>query len=321
MIMFVKRMNEFSKIMDSKKITTENKPLIAAGWLRALLFLIAFFLCTYLIAIIWTTLISMILQAGGSKEETIKQHALLHPLLQGALASLTAALICSSLFTRFINKEAYSSIGWPWKGHAHHAATGFFAGIMILGTGSFLLYFTGHLEWTDIHFNTSDFVYAFFLMLAVSAGEEIAIRGYLLNNLMRSMNKWLALIVSALVFSALHLNNPDISIWSLADIFAGGLLLGVNYIFTRNLWFGIFLHFSWNFFQGPVLGYKVSGLALGSVLEQEVSGSDWLTGGAFGFEGSAIATGLILISTVILGWVYQRRERMHRIADNASLLS
>ena len=28
-----------------------------------------------------------------------------------------------------------------------------------------------------------------------------------------------------------------------------GLFLGINYIYTRNLWFSIFFHFSWNFFQ------------------------------------------------------------------------
>ena len=84
-------------------------------------------------------------------------------------------------------------------------------------------------------------------------------------------------------------------------------LLGINYIYTKNLWFGILLHFSWNFFQGPLLGFEVSGLPLQSLLQHDIQGSELLTGGKFGFEGSLVATVLLTMAIVILAWVYEKK--------------
>ncbi len=109
-------------------------------------------------------------------------------------------------------------------------------------------------------------------------------RGYILNNLMESMNKWAALGVSAGLFTMAHGSNPGISFIAVINLALAGLLLGVNYIYTRNIWFGICFHFSWNFLQGPVLGYQVSGLPLQSVLQPSLQGPWWLTGGSFGIE-------------------------------------
>lgn len=115
-------------------------------------------------------------------------------------------------------------------------------------------------------------------MALVAFAEELVFRGYILNNLLQSMNKWTALIISSLLFTLFHLSNPDISLLALLNIFLSGLMLGINYIFTKNLWFAILLHFSWNFYEGPILGYKVSGLTLESLLQQELTGNPILTG-------------------------------------------
>jgi hypothetical protein len=80
----------------------------------------------------------------------------------------------------------------------------------------------------------------------------------------------------------------------------GGLLLGVNYVHTRNLMFAIIFHFSWNFLQGPVLGFPVSGLKITGLLEATTEGHRWFTGGAFGLEGSAVQTVLFVIGITTL---------------------
>jgi hypothetical protein len=56
-----------------------------------------------------------------------------------------------------------------------------------------------------------------------------------------------------------------------------------------------------------VLGYDVSGLAIQSVLEPELKGPAWLTGGQFGFEGSLAATMVMLPALLLLLLVYERR--------------
>jgi hypothetical protein len=143
--------------------------------------------------------------------------------------------------------------------------------------------------------------------MLVSFTEELICRGYILNNLMQSMNKWLALALSSLVFAAFHSANPDVSIMSIINIYIAGLLLGINYIYTRNLWFSIFFHFVWNVFQGPVLGYDVSGLHLPGMLQQTLNGPDLLTGGPFGFEGSLICPLLTLAAIGYFGYSFSKR--------------
>ena len=68
------------------------------------------------------------------------------------------------------------------------------------------------------------------------------------------------------------------------------------------------LHFSWNFFQGPVFGFEVSGINFGSIITQSVSGHELITGGEFGFEGSILASCLTALAIILVHFFY-RKER------------
>jgi membrane protease YdiL (CAAX protease family) len=92
------------------------------------------------------------------------------------------------------------------------------------------------------------------------------------------------------------------------NLMLAGMLLGASFIYTRNLWFPISLHLFWNWFQGPVLGYQVSGTSTyPSVLTLRFAENDVLNGGAFGFEGSLICTVLMIVFTfLIIRWGERR---------------
>jgi uncharacterized protein len=147
----------------------------------------------------------------------------------------------------------------------------------------------------------------------VAVSEETVFRGYILNNLAQSVNKWVALGISALLFALFHAGNPGITQLALLNLFLAGLLLGLNYLYTQNLWFAIMFHFSWNFFLGPVLGYEVSGLPLNSLLQQSIQGPDWITGGEFGLEGSVLDGIFSIVSFTLLLVIYRRHsaQEMH----------
>ena len=130
--------------------------------------------------------------------------------------------------------------------------------------------------------------------------EEIMVRGYMLNNFMSSMNKYFALIVTSFCFMIIHLMNANISIIGMINLFLAGLLLGIFYIHKTNLWFPIGMHLTWNFFQGPVFGYEVSGFHTQSIITQEIKGNPIITGGEFGFEGSILATVISIIMIVVI---------------------
>jgi hypothetical protein len=221
------------------------------------------------------------------------------------------------LFRKFIDRASFSSLGFDWKPYQYHAATGFFLGPLLMGAGTFILIAIKTLHWTDIHFDETQMFLNLGLMMIIAVAEETVFRGYILNNLLESMNKWIALGVSALIFAAFHANNPGITPIAIFNLFLGGLLLGVNYIFTRNLWFGILFHFSWNFYQGSVLGYKVSGVSLQPVLEQELTGNSLITGKEFGFEGSIFSGILCLLTTLLLAWIYEKKYRASKLQSSS----
>ena len=206
-----------------------------------------------------------------------------------------------------MDRRSFESMGFGMVNNGAHAGAGFFLGVFLLCTGTCVLFFTKNLLWTDIGFNGNDLFISFGLMVIVAFYEEIVFRGYVLNNLLESFNKWIALIVSALLFAVAHLANPNFSLVAAFNILLAGILLGLNYIYTKNLWFAIMLHFSWNFFQGPILGYEVSGMPLKSLLLHDTQGSELLTGGKFGFEGSLVATVLQLAAIASLVWVYEKQ--------------
>ena len=192
----------------------------------------------------------------------------IYSFLQEYIFSNYGFILMLFAFRVFIDKKSIYSLGFEWNGHRTDAWTGFFAAMMILFVGSLILVSTQHLYFTNAFFNIKYFLTGVALFIIVSFTEEILVRGYILNNLMQSMNKWVALVISSAFFALLHLGNDNVNPLAIGSVFVAGLLLGVNYVYTQNLWFGIFLHFGWNFFEGSVLGYNVSGIETGSSIMQ-----------------------------------------------------
>jgi hypothetical protein len=146
------------------------------------------------------------------------------------------------------------------------------------------------------------------MMALIAFSEEFVFRGYVLDNLMQSFpNKWVALVISSVLFAAFHFTSPEIYPLAFVNLFLAGLLLGANYIYTRNLWFSFFLHLSWNFFQGPILGFRVSGLVFPSLLVPETKGDLFITGGDFGLEGSILTTVTAFITLFLIIWAFERK--------------
>ena len=104
------------------------------------------------------------------------------------------------------------------------------------------------------------------------------------------------------MFGALHLTNPNSSlIAGIGLAIQAGLLLAASYMYARNLWFPIAIHFAWNFSQSAIYGAKVSGNTISKTLiTSKIEGATWFTGGAFGPEGSVQATIFCLFAAIIL---------------------
>jgi len=283
----------------------DKKSLIAYGWARAMLYILIGLPLGVGLSFATDLLIN-----GAYTTDKGTVAVPIYSFFQQYVLFNYGLVLVAFIFRIFIDKRSVVSLGFEWDGHRTDAWTGFFSAMMILFVGSLILVFTKHLYFTNAFFNISYFLTAIALFIIVAFVEETIVRGYILHNLMQSMNKWWALIISSVVFAAMHWANDNVNWLSIITIFIAGLLLGINYIYTKNLWFGIFMHFGWNFFQGSVLGYNVSGIETGSsIMQQSINGSEYLTGGKFGFEGSIICPILLLLMFFVFIWEYERRKK------------
>lgn len=137
------------------------------------------------------------------------------------------------------------------------------------------------------------------IFLIVGFGEELLCRGYCFQALLRGTKKSVAVVLTALVFSAMHSFNPNIELLALLNIALAGVVFALAYLRTNRLWLPIGMHVGWNAMQGTVFGFPVSGISNRSLFLSIETGPDWLTGGMFGPEGGAIVS-LVLIGTIML---------------------
>ncbi|MCA3224770.1 MAG: CPBP family intramembrane metalloprotease [Burkholderiales bacterium] len=131
--------------------------------------------------------------------------------------------------------------------------------------------------------------------------EELLFRLVLLRLLERSFGVAWALAVSSLAFGLAHLGNVGAT--PLIGVLLGvelGLLFGAAYLLTRRIWLCVALHFAWNFVQGAVFSIAVSGQSGEAWLRGSLTGPTWLSGGAFGAEGSVVSVVLCLVTTGVL---------------------
>ncbi|MDB5020269.1 MAG: hypothetical protein JWQ28_1396 [Pedobacter sp.] len=132
--------------------------------------------------------------------------------------------------------------------------------------------------------------------------EEILLRGIIFRIAEEKLGSYFSMLISAVLFGAMHLANPHSSLTAgIGLAIQAGLLLAAAYIYTRNLWFPIAIHFAWNFTQSTIFGANVSGNTISKTLiTSKIEGAEWFTGGQFGPEGSIQATTFCLVATIVL---------------------
>ncbi|ANY76581.1 peptidase [Paenibacillus ihbetae] len=145
--------------------------------------------------------------------------------------------------------------------------------------------------------------------LGAAIVEELIFRGLVFQAIDRFWGKPLALAVTSLFFGIAHLGNTGATLWSsFAIALEAGVLLGAAFLWRRNLWFAMGLHFSWNAIE-ELLGIPVSGHSSAGLFTVEVNGTTLLTGGDFGLEGSIVpvVVSLLISIPMLIGAARYRR--------------
>jgi membrane protease YdiL (CAAX protease family) len=278
------------------------EPVIPWGWVRALL-AVPVWVLVQIIVMIPT------MQLLGIGWETSQGDLIVRPVgLVVQLGQLVSTLLTVWVMRRWIDRASFVSLGLSLnRAYVRDLIAGVFCGIALISAIFLVVLGGGGLSVVSVQLPSLSFVMLTIAMILVAINEELYVRGYLLTNLMASTNKYVALLLSSLIFSLFHLFNPNSSTVGLVNIVLAGLLLGVYYIHKRNLWFPIGLHFSWNLFQGGVYGSEVSGVKIASVITITTTGDPLLTGGSFGFEASLVTTVLLSAAILVVHLIYRPR--------------
>jgi len=291
---------------DAASVAVEQPPLVKQGWLRALLFVVAIVPTV----LIWAAASVVILHLSGIDLHEGQEASLLHPVgiaIQAVYLLTALGLIWA--FRRFVDRRSFVSLGFSLKApFGRHLLYGLIWGVSLMAAVFGLTYALGGITVASTQFPIGQLVILVFTLLPAAVLEEVLLRGYLLHNLMQSTNRYVAVLFISLLFALGHSFNANLSITGLANIVLAGILLGVYYVHRQNLWFPMALHFAWNYMQSPVLGSPVSGAVTPSVLTLNVTGSDLLTGGKFGFEGSLVTTVLTIVAILAVHFTYRIKE-------------
>lgn len=136
--------------------------------------------------------------------------------------------------------------------------------------------------------------------------EELLFRGFVFQRLVDGIGPGAAQMLMGLLFAVAHWGNPGMEgatqFWATLDTVLGALLLGFTYLRTGSLALPIGVHLGWNWAQGALLGFDVSGFdQVGWLVPTLLDKPQWLTGGHFGPEASVFSV-LVDAVVVLLLW-------------------
>lgn len=274
-----------------------RNPAIRLGLIRVILFLLVWLVCIAIVEFFGLRWIEEVFPK-------IDQRSIPFQSIARSFSFLISLLIVF-IFRKWIDRRPFLSDWFSLTNRRIDILVGFIAGAVMISLGAFILGQLSYIRFTPGQLSGLEFCQYLIFFLIVSLFEEIIFRGYVLENLLEDMHPAFALIISSALFMALHLLNPNVEVLPILNLFLAGLLLGASFIYTKNLWFPVGLHWSWNLFQGPIFGFEVSGINFKSFFEQTILKENIWTGGLFGFEGSILATFIIVIATFVILYVFQ----------------
>lgn len=230
-----------------------------------------------------------------------------------AVAVFLAALLASLFAVRVFERGRLTDLGLAWTAEAGRElraglAAGFGAAgaaVAVAAAAGWARYFPSPAP--EAEFSAGKLMFVTGLLLFGATGEELMFRGYAFQTVLKAFGAWATILPFAVLFAVAHAGNLGSTPVSLANTFLWGVVFGLAYLRTGRLWLPVGLHTGWNWAL-PALGINLSGFEIRLhpwVLEWRAG--EWLSGGAYGLEGSLLTTAAAggLAFWLLRGW----RER------------
>ena len=242
------------------------------------------------------------------------QEFFFHYILYYELFSFVFILLLFIFWVKVIEKNSLSSLGFVKRNWLKYLGWGILISLLQMGVIA-LVYQVGGIgtfKLNELSLEPILFILGLFPFWLLQGGtEEVATRGWLLTRIAARTNLPLAIGISSSLFGILHLGNAGVTFLSVLNIILDGVLAGLLFIYTDSIWLVVAQHGTWNYVQGNLLGFQVSGTGADASIFSFTMGDgpDWLTGGAFGAEGSIITTLVLFVSLVIVYCLGERKEK------------
>jgi len=218
-------------------------------------------------------------------------------------------LLATYIVKVLIFKIPEIALGFNGRRVMKDSLLGWGLGFVLVGGGFVILLIFNQVEVDGYDFSPFYFFGFIIFFIVQSFSEEILFRGFLIPMIQYRLGTMTALIISSLLFFMVHLGNPNASFLGMINLIIGGLLMGLLFLKYKNIWAPTGFHASWNFVQSAFLGFPVSGLEIHSLVDLEETGNDYITGGAFGYEGSLVS---IIILLLCIAYLLKSDKRLYR---------
>lgn len=222
-----------------------------------------------------------------------------------------SVLITSKISVSIFDKKLLRDLGLKYTNKTkYHIKMGLILPLFTMFTISFFLVISGNGYYSsDFSIKSAlHFLFSIPYFVFVGFNEELLFRGYIFQRLIEGFGKIFSVVLLSALFGLAHYFNPNINFVSLINIILAGILFSLLYIKTCSLWLPIVFHFSWNFSEGMLFGFPVSGINLfNQFVTFHPTGNIFITGGDFGPEGSLIIT--IFLLTFIFYFIKKSDEK------------
>ena len=230
------------------------------------------------------------------------------------LAIFILPALANFAWVKWFEKRPISSLGFFKKKWFLEIVKGWGVGMLIFSLAFLMSYLFGGLELHSLDFSAGTILYVLSTIpfwFIQGGTEELLTRGWLLPIINKRSNLAIAIAVSSSLFGLMHLANAHVTFLSILSIILSGVFMALYMLKTDNLWGVAGLHGAWNFTQGNIYGLAVIGKSTGFSFFRfaaKPEAADWISGGAFGTEGSLFASIVLLAGILYLAWQLKKEK-------------
>jgi membrane protease YdiL (CAAX protease family) len=225
-------------------------------------------------------------------------------MITATMATFAAAALANAITVRIYERGKLSALGLGWaKASSREFLLGLASGVGAAALVLLVPISTGAAYFDKVP--ASEHVWASvafigFVLLFGAFGEEMLFHGYAFQLLVRRIGAFATILPAAVIFGLAHMGNEHSNWLGIGNTMLWGVLFGYSYLRTGALWLPIGLHFGWNVVL-PLFGANLSGITMGVTgYALHWKTSDFVSGGAYGPEGSILTTGVVVILFFVL---------------------